>query len=395
MANEKKTISEYEQELLKAELEMSGSEEKESAKPKKKKKKSGRGMLIAFLLVMCAIPLLLCIYLIIRVNSMDGRLDRIAGALGVSSNDLTEYHYLTEATTGRVTEDDDAYLTPEKEMAADIVFLAENYSEAVIAEENKEEADGEKNNEIIDEDSEAVEAAEAEQTENDKAAEEELPEKKAAQSGVKYNGKKVYLTFDDGPSIHTAEILDILKKNNVKATFFVVHHDEPGLEKLYSRIVDDGHTIGMHSYSHVYEELYASEEAFEKDVKDIHDYIKKVTGVDSKFYRFPGGSSNDVSDNVNTSDMIDFLDREGIVYFDWNSASLDAEDSSLSPDELNANVMTYVESNPGDSIVLMHDFEYCEPTVAALQSLIDTLKSEGYDILPITDKTEPVQHVTK
>ena len=387
MANEKKTISEYEQELLKAELETGASEEKETKSAKPKKKKSGRRFLIALLLVMCAVPLLLCIYLIIRVNSMDGRLDRIADALGVSSNDITEYHYLTEATTGRVTEDD-AYLTPEKEMAADIVFLAEHYSESVIAEENNDEIDGDA--------AKNAEAAEAEDVENEQAAEEEaLPEKESAQTTVKSNGKKVYLTFDDGPSIHTAEILDILKKNNVKATFFVVYHDEPGLEQLYSRIVDDGHTIGMHSYTHIYEEIYASEQAFEKDVKDIHDYIKKVTGVDAKFYRFPGGSSNDVSDNVNTMDMINFLDRQGITYFDWNSASLDAEDASLTPEELNANVMTYVESNPGDSIVLMHDFEYCEPTVAALQSLIDTLKSEGYEILPITDKTEPVQHVTK
>ena len=373
MASDKKTISEYEQELLRAEAETA---KDKTGKERKHKgpKRSGRKLLITFLLIMCAIPLLLCIYLIIRVNSMDGRLDRIADALGVSSNDITEYTYRTADTTGRGTEDPDAFLTPEKQTSADIAFLAEAYAENAVENEQKDEET---------------------ESEDEAVTEEVLPEKSPAQDAVKLNGKKVYLTFDDGPSIHTAEILDILKKNNVKATFFVVHHDEPELEPLYRRIVDDGHTIGMHSYSHVYEELYASEAAFEKDVKDIHDYIKKVTGVDSKVYRFPGGSSNDVSDNVNTSDMISFLNREGIVYFDWNSASLDAEDASLTPEELNANVMLYVESNPGDSVVLMHDFKNCEPTVAALQSLIDTLKNEGYEILPITGKTEPVQHVTE
>ena len=394
MKNEKKTLSEYEQELLQAEREAKEAEAKDADNRDRapRKKKSHRRLLITFLLVMCAIPLALCIYLLMRVNSMDGRLDCIADALGVSRNDVTEYRYRTE-TTDASTADQSAYLTPEIATSADIVFLAENYSENELEKEQNENAPDDIDSAYVDSDDIGSDGEEA-PADDAYSDNEGAPELVVAEKPTRLNGKKVYLTFDDGPSEHTAEILDILKKNNVKATFFVIHRDEPELEQLYSRIVDDGHTIGMHSYTHEYEKVYASESAFEKDVKDIHDFIKKVTGVDAKFYRFPGGSSNDVSDNVQTSDMIDYLNEKGIVYFDWNAASLDAEDETLTPAQLNENVMYYVESNPGDSVVLMHDFKNCEPTVAALQSLIDTLKSEGYEILPITDDTEPVQHVT-
>ena len=245
-------------------------------------------------------------------------------------------------------------------------------------------------------DDEAVSEASSKESVTGEAQAEEQTEEQTEAGSKSYspNGKKVYLTFDDGPSIMTDDILDILKKNNVKATFFVIYNDDKEVLPYYNRIVDEGHTLGLHSYSHVYEKVYASMDSFKEDVSKIHDYVYERTGVDSRLYRFPGGSSNDVSDNVNTYDMINYLTHEGYTYFDWNAASEDAEGLGLTPEELNENVMEYVRSNEGDSVVLMHDFENGETTVAALQGLIDTLKEEGYEILPIEEDTEVCQHIS-
>ena len=107
--------------------------------------------------------------------------------------------------------------------------------------------------------------------------------------------KRVYLTFDDGPSDNTEEILDILKKYDVKATFFVVGNTSEHGQELLKRIVEEGHSIGIHSYSHKYSAIYDSEESFFEDFNKISDYIYDVTGVRTQICRLPGGSSNTVS----------------------------------------------------------------------------------------------------
>ena len=117
---------------------------------------------------------------------------------------------------------------------------------------------------------------------------------------------KVYLTFDDGPSSNTVQILDILKENDVKATFFVIGREDEASKALYQRIVDEGHTLAMHSFTHKYSTLYSSIEAFEEDFSRIQNYLYEVTGKESLFYRFPGGSSNHVS-NENMKEFISFL----------------------------------------------------------------------------------------
>ena len=124
----------------------------------------------------------------------------------------------------------------------------------------------------------------------------------------------------------------------------------------------------------------------------IHDYIQEQTGVDTHLYRFPGGSSNQVS-KVDIQDLIGYLHDEGIVYYDWNSLSGDAVDASLTPSELNDNILGYVHANAGDSVILMHDLQNNHATIEALPALIQTLKDEGYEICPIDDSTKPVQHV--
>lgn len=204
------------------------------------------------------------------------------------------------------------------------------------------------------------------------------------------NKKRVYLTFDDGPSIYTGQILDILAANNVKATFFVIGRDEE-YYPYYKRIVDEGHTIGMHSYSHVYQDLYASVDAFGEEITRLNDLIYDVTGTRSTIFRFPGGSSNQVAP-LPIQDYIRYLNEQGIRYYDWNALSGDAVTSGLSPEQLVDNIMNDVSKNQ-DSIVLMHDLQTTHSTVESLQLLIDTLKSGGYEILPIDENTPMIQHV--
>lgn len=204
-------------------------------------------------------------------------------------------------------------------------------------------------------------------------------------------GKRVYLTFDDGPSIYTGQILDILSANDVKATFFVIGRDEQYYD-YYKRIVDEGHTIGMHSYSHVYQDFYASEDAFADEITRLNDLIYDVTGTKSSIFRFPGGSSNNVAP-LPIQDYIAYLNEHNINYYDWNALNGDAVTSGLSPEQLVINIMNDVSNNQ-DSIVLMHDLQTTHTTVESLQLLIDTLKSEGYDILPIDANTPLIQHVS-
>lgn len=202
---------------------------------------------------------------------------------------------------------------------------------------------------------------------------------------------KVYLTFDDGPSSNTVQILDILKKYNIKATFFVIGQESEEAKALYRRIVDEGHTLAMHSYSHKYNALYSSRESFEEDFSRIQNYLYEVTGQECLFYRFPGGSSNHVS-KTDMTQFIAYLNEQGITYFDWNVSSGDATSQAYTSDELVENVMTDVVKYK-TSIVLMHDAEAKISTVKALEPMIEALQGMGAEILPIDENTTVVQHI--
>ena len=182
-----------------------------------------------------------------------------------------------------------------------------------------------------------------------------------------------------------------MKANDVKATFFVIGKDEEYYD-YYKRIADEGHTLGMHSYTHQYQKLYASEESFAGEIEELQGLLYDVTGVESHVFRFPGGSSNDVS-QLPIEKYIAYLNEHNINYYDWNALSGDAINASLSPEQLVNNIMKDVRENK-DSIVLMHDLQNVHATVESLQMLIDTLKSEGYELLPIDENTPLIQHVS-
>lgn len=204
----------------------------------------------------------------------------------------------------------------------------------------------------------------------------------------------VYLTFDDGPSENTDKILDTLAKNNIRATFFCIAQKGADNESRYKRIVKEGHTLGMHSYTHDYKTVYADLSSFEKDVTDISDYLYKVTGVRPKYYRFPGGSSNRVS-KVPMAECIRYLNESGLTYFDWNAQNDDATGKKYTSAQLIQHAMKNVRVAGSNVVLLMHDEQTKTATAEALPKLIRQLKNAGYDILPITDKTPLVQHVSK
>ncbi|MCR5101007.1 MAG: polysaccharide deacetylase family protein [Butyrivibrio sp.] len=200
--------------------------------------------------------------------------------------------------------------------------------------------------------------------------------------------RRVYITFDDGPSESTDEILDILGLYNVKATFFVC--GKPQYMDMYKRIVDEGHTIGMHSYSHKYEELYESLDSFQSDMHKLQTFLYENTGVWTTLYRFPGGSSNTVS-NVNMNVLIDYLNKDNITYFDWNVASAD-DKNGITKDIIISNIMNNVEKF-NHSVILLHDAADKTATVEALPELIEQIQAlDNTVIVPITNETLPVQH---
>lgn len=202
--------------------------------------------------------------------------------------------------------------------------------------------------------------------------------------------KKVYLTFDDGPGSQTGKILDILKKNHVKATFFVTGKEDPSSKKIYQRIVKEGHTLAMHSYSHIQDVIYDSKEAFEKDLKQINRCLYEATGVHTKFYRFPGGSSTQ-NTSLPIQNFIDVLKKNHYLYLDWNVISPDINNANATKEQVVTGVMQGVDAYD-TAVVLMYDVADKPMTVKALPSIIKQIKAKNYELLPVDESMILIQH---
>ena len=203
--------------------------------------------------------------------------------------------------------------------------------------------------------------------------------------------KHVYLTFDDGPSSNTDRILEILDEYDAKATFFVVGKQALIYDGELEKIVEAGHSLGMHSYSHVYRDIYESVDSFANDLHSLQDLIYNQTGTWVRISRFPGGSSNNAS-KVEMRDIIDYLDAQKITYYDWNVSSGDATSGYQSSETIAQNVLAGV-AKFNDSVVLMHDADAKKSTVEALPIILEELKKMDVDVVPITDDTVAVQHI--
>ena len=202
----------------------------------------------------------------------------------------------------------------------------------------------------------------------------------------------IYLTFDDGPTTSsTPKILDILKKHNVKATFFILNYSN-STENLVKREVAEGHSVGIHGYSHNYKNIYTSEAAYMENLNKLQAKIYKSTGVKTTITRFPGGSSNTVS-KFNPGIMTrlsELVIEKGYTYYDWNVDSEDAG-SARSSQDVYKNVTKRLSKN-GRNIVLMHDFSGNNKTINALENIIEYGKKNGYTFKPITANTRMLRH---
>jgi peptidoglycan/xylan/chitin deacetylase (PgdA/CDA1 family) len=195
----------------------------------------------------------------------------------------------------------------------------------------------------------------------------------------------IYLTFDDGPTVYTTDILNYLKTYNIKATFFVVPEDTAACEAALKRMVDEGHTLGVHTFSHDYDDIYADVESYLADFKRAYDLIVEFTGVKPFVFRFPGGSINDYNTATRT-EIIAEMTRRGFVYFDWNVDSRDAYGANWT-----AMYNTVKEETAANrrSVVLFHNREN---TVLVLEDIIKLLQSDprGYTLTNITRATRPM-----
>lgn len=201
---------------------------------------------------------------------------------------------------------------------------------------------------------------------------------------ISIGNKVIYLTFDDGPSVYTKELLNILKEYNVKATFFVTGN---GNREYIKKAYNEGHSIGIHTYSHVYKNVYASEEAYFNDLEKVQKIIKEQTGEESRLVRFPGGSSNTVS-RFNKGIMTRLskeLERRGYKYFDWNVSSSDTVKSNS--DDIANTVIRRLKK--GNNVVLQHDTKYY--SVKAVRKIIEYGLANGYTFAKL-DVTSPTVH---
>lgn len=191
-----------------------------------------------------------------------------------------------------------------------------------------------------------------------------------------------YLTFDDGPTdIVTDAILDVLKKENIKATFFVVGKEIEGREIILKRIYTQGHSIGLHTYSHNFNKIYRSPEEFICEMKKTSTMVEAVTGFAPKIIRFPGGSSKRL-----TAFTLDDIHKNNYRVFDWNANICDGIDPNLSVSQLIKNSQT-IKGNKNEVIILMHCNSNNKNTVKALPGIIKYYLNLNYEFKSITEAT--------
>ncbi len=226
------------------------------------------------------------------------------------------------------------------------------------------------------------------------AAEKVLAAQNSPQETVISNSKVCYLTFDDGPSDRTLEILKVLDEYDAKATFFVI-----GTSKLQylPQIVEKGHAIGLHSNTHKYDVIYKSTDSFFEDLNSLSDKVYDIVGIRSKVIRFPGGSSNGISKQHNKGIMTRLTSQvqiKGYAYFDWNVDSGDAANNNVTADKIVNNVLSQA-ANKNSICVLMHDLGSKKATVEALPEILKGLRGMGYRFEALNETVYGYHHAVK
>ncbi|GAB6167570.1 polysaccharide deacetylase family protein [Clostridium carnis] len=196
------------------------------------------------------------------------------------------------------------------------------------------------------------------------------------------NKKEIYLTFDDGPSYEiTGKVLDILKENEVKATFFLIGNQIKDKEEIVKRINEEGHSIGLHTFTHKYKCIYCNEDTFIEEMIECQNEINKVVGVSPNIIRFPGGSYKHLN-----KCYLEKLHNNNFKVYDWNLDNTDGLNPKLSPYKLYRKAI-----NAGDGlqriILLMHCTDMHKNTCEALPKIIEYYKSQGYEFKTINENT--------
>ncbi len=204
----------------------------------------------------------------------------------------------------------------------------------------------------------------------------------------------IYLTFDDGPSDRTTEILEILDRYDIKATFFFSGGNGEKEQEIMKQVADAGHAIGVHSISHDYEKIYASVESYLDDFYETYMSIYNATGVKPQIFRFPGGSINNYN-RFTYMQIIAEMTRRGFVYYDWNVSGEDAVRGADWTSIYN-NIISGIQSNTADrAIVLLHDSQSKEATVLVLEDVIERLSEDGYKFDKLDNTVNPATFTYK
>jgi len=196
--------------------------------------------------------------------------------------------------------------------------------------------------------------------------------------------KMIYLTFDDGPSLITGKVLDILKENDVKATFFLVGNQICGLENVVKRINNEGHSIGLHTYTHKFKIIYSNRNVFIKEMLDCRNSINKVVGISPNIIRFPGGSRKRLSETY-----LNKLHSYNFKIYDWNVEISDGINPKISPDRLYRNA-TKGSEELSSIILLLHCDYMHKNTCRALPKIIKYYKEQGYEFKIISEDTPEI-----
>lgn len=197
-----------------------------------------------------------------------------------------------------------------------------------------------------------------------------------------YNKKIIYLTFDDGPSFKvTDQVLDILKEKDVKATFFLIGNQIHDKETIVRRIYDEGHGIGLHTFTHKFKNIYCDEDNLIKEMIQCRNEINNVVDISPNIIRFPGGSYKHLNKG-----LLKKLHENNLKIYDWNVDNTDGMNPKLSPSEI------YKKSIKGSEklhpvILLMHCTDMNKNTYKALPDIIDYYKNEGYEFRVINEDT--------
>ncbi|WP_176706844.1 polysaccharide deacetylase [Paenibacillus hemerocallicola] len=198
----------------------------------------------------------------------------------------------------------------------------------------------------------------------------------------------VFLTFDDGPSIHTSDVLNILQSEQVAATFFVLGEHVEKHPELVKRIVREGHAIGNHTYDHVYNKLYGSFGEFWKQIMLTETALETEADVRTRLIRAPGGTHTNFD-----AAYFYYLEQAGYVINDWNVDSGDSKRAGVPASEIvrGATDLTTTRKTPNQIVVLMHDSSGHGETVKALPDIIRFYKDKGYAFAPLAPEIKPIQ----